>query len=44
MKLFLAPKNMTGKEKNIDTKNPPFIPKNKMSLKSSIFKFNKKFV
>jgi hypothetical protein len=26
MKLFLAPKNITGNEKNIDNKNPPFIP------------------
>jgi hypothetical protein len=27
IKLFLAPKNMTGNEKKTETKNPAFIPK-----------------
>ncbi len=44
MKLFLAPKNITGNEKNTDSKNPPFIPQNKKSFNSCIFKFSKKFV
>jgi len=35
---------MTGKEKKIDIKNPPFMPKNRTSFKSSIFKLSKKLV
>jgi hypothetical protein len=27
IKLFLAPKNITGNEKNTESKNPKFIPK-----------------
>jgi hypothetical protein len=43
-KLFLAPKNITGNEKNTDSKKPPFIPQNKKSFKLSIYRFSKKFV
>lgn len=44
MKLFLPPKNITGNEKNTESKKPQFIPQNRKSFKSSIFKLSKKFV
>ena len=42
MKLFLAPKNITGKEKKTEIKKPPFINKYKPSLISFRSKFIRK--
>ena len=43
MKLFLAPKNITGNEKNTDNMNPPFMPKYKTLFSLSGYKFSRKF-
>ncbi len=43
MKLFLAPKYITGNEKNTDIRNPMFMIKYNASFVYSYWKDNKKF-
>ena len=43
IKLFLAPKNITGKEKKTEHKKPPFIRMNNVEFSCYFFNAKRKF-